>query len=348
MAEHHFVSIIAPIYNEVKFIEAFLDSILQQDYPHESMEIILVDGMSNDGTREKINNYVKKNPIFQLLDNPHKVVPNALNIGIKASKGDVIIRMDAHCSYPDNYISTLVKELFRLDADNVGGIWHTNPAKDTNICHAIAICSSHWFGVGNSAHKIGVNFYKQVDTVPFGCYRREVFDKIGMFDEDLIRNQDDEFNARLINFGGKIYLIPIFIQYTARNTLFKMCKMYYQYGLFKPLVNKKLGHPATVRQFFPAAFVAGLIAGLLFTAAYFSTGYMFFNVATSVFAMVMLFYFALGVSIGIKHFKLQKRPLLIIIVPLTFLHIHISYGIGYLKGLWNVVFGKMAKVEANR
>ncbi len=348
MAEHHFVSIIAPVYNEVKFIEAFLDSILQQDYQHDSMEIILIDGMSNDGTREKINEYVKKNPIFQLLDNPHKVVPNALNIGIKASKGDVIIRMDAHCSYPANYISTLVKELFRLDADNVGGIWHTNPAKDTNICHAIAICSSHWFGVGNSAHKIGVNFYKQVDTVPFGCYRREVFDKIGMFDEDLIRNQDDEFNARLINHGGKIYLIPLFIQYTARNSLFKMCKMYYQYGLFKPLVNQKLGHPATIRQFFPAVFVIGLILGLAFTAAYFATKLLFFNVVTIIFSMVMLIYFALGTSIGFKHSKHLHRPMLTLILPFTFLAIHISYGLGYLKGIWKIVNEKSFNVKYNR
>ncbi len=347
MAEH-FVSIIAPIYNEANFIEDFLDSILKQDYPSDKMEILLVDGMSNDGTRDKIHDYIKKHSIFRLLDNPHKVVPNALNKGIRNSKGDVVMRLDAHCSYPDNYVSKLVEELFRLDADNVGGIWHTNPAKDTNICHAIAICSSHWFGVGNSAHKIGVNLYKQVDTVPFGCYRREVFDKIGLFDEDLIRNQDDEFNARLINNGGKIFIIPLIIQYTARDTLFKMCKMYYQYGLFKPLVNKKLGHPATVRQFFPAFFVTGLILGLIMTTAYILTQFMFFNVATIIFSLVMLFYFGLGISIGVKHSKLRKRPLLMIIIPLTFLHIHISYGIGYLKGLWNIIFGKMSKVEFNR
>lgn len=346
--EEHLVSIIAPIYNEAKFIEDFLDSILRQDYSKHLMEVILVDGMSNDGTRDKISDFIKDHPNFKFLDNLQKVVPNALNIGIKESKGDVIIRLDVHCRYPNNYVSTLVKELFRLDADNVGGIWHTNPAKNTNICNAIAICSSHWFGVGNSAHKIGVNFYKQVDTVPFGCYRREVFDKIGLFDEDLIRNQDDEFNARLINAGGKIFIIPLIIQYTARDTMFKMCKMYYQYGLFKPLVNKKLGHPATVRQFFPAIFVSGLILGLIMTLAYISTNYMFFNVATIIFSLVMLFYFGMGISIGIKHSKLQKRLLLMIIIPLTFLHIHISYGIGYLKGLWNIIFGKMANVEFNR
>lgn len=347
MAEKY-VSIVAPIYNEAKFIEDFINSILEQDYPKDSLEVFLVDGMSNDGTRDVIEKYVTEYSFLHLLDNPKQVVPYALNAGIKASNGEVIIRLDAHCRYPKNYISTLVYELYHLNADNVGGFWHTLPAKDNNVCHAIAICSSHWFGVGNSAHKIGINLYKQVDTVPFGCYRREVFDKIGYFDEELVRNQDDEFNARLIQSGGTIYLVPLQIDYTARNSISKMCKMYYQYGLYKPLVNKKLGHPATIRQFFPAAFVAGLIAGLLFTAAYFSTGYMFFNVVTSVFAMVMLFYFALGISIGIKHSKLQKRPLLTIIVPLTFLHIHVSYGIGYLKGMWNVVFGKMAKVEANR
>ncbi|MDO5447806.1 MAG: glycosyltransferase [Prevotellaceae bacterium] len=342
------VSIIAPIYNEQRYISDFLNSILEQDYPHELTEVLLVDGMSSDGTRDIIADFTAQHPHFHLLDNDKRTVPYALNTGIKAAKGEVIVRIDAHCKYPKTYVSRLVKELFRLDADNVGGVWRTNPAKDTTGCHAIAIGSSHWFGVGNSAHKIGINTYKEVDTVPFGCYRRDVFDRIGLFDEELTRNQDDEFNARLINAGGKIFLVPIAIDYTARDSMCKMCKMYYQYGLFKPLVNKKLGHPATLRQFFPLLFVIGLILGIIMTAAYIATGYLFFNVATIIFSLVMLLYFGLGATIGFKHAKRLGRPMLTIVMPITFLLIHISYGFGYLKGIWKVVFNKDFNVKYNR
>lgn len=347
MAEKY-VSIVAPIYNEAKFIEDFINSILEQDYPKDSLEVFLVDGMSNDGTRDVIEKYAEEHPFLHLIDNPMRVAPYALNTGIKASKGEVIVRLDAHCKYPKNYISTLVHELYRLNADNVGGFLHTMPAKDNNVCNAIAICSSHWFGVGNSAFRIGVNLYKQVDTVPFGCFRRDVFDRIGYFDEELVRNQDDEFNARLIHAGGTVYLIPLLIEYTARNSISKMCKMYYQYGLYKPLVNKKLGYPATIRQFFPAAFVVGLILGLAFTAAYFATHFLFFSVIAIIFAMVMLMYFAIGIAIGFKHAKRLHRPMLTLILPFTFFAVHISYGIGYLKGIWKVVTGKSFNVKCNR
>ena len=149
-----------------------------------------------------------------------------------------------------------------MNADNVGGVWNTQPAKNTVICQAIAQASSHPFGVGGSMHKIGSSKIIETDTVPFGCYKREVFEKTGLFDTDLVRNQDDEFNGRLLKLGGKIFLIPqVIINYTARDTIYKMCKMYYQYGLYKPLVSKKLGAPATIRQFFPIAFLLWLVLG---------------------------------------------------------------------------------------
>ena len=336
-----FVSIILPIYKEENFIEKCILSILAQDYEKGRYEMIFIDGMSPDRTREIVGRYVEKYPFIHLLDNPLQVTPYALNKGIRASKGEVIIRLDGHSVYPPNYVSTLVRYLYELKADNVGGIWHTMPAKDTAECHAIAICSSHPFGVGGSIHKIGSNEIKETDTVPFGCYRREVFDRIGLFDEDLIRNQDDEFNARLINHGGKIFIIPeLVINYTARDSMHKMRKMYYQYGLFKPLVNKKLGAPATIRQFFPVAFVGGIVLGSLLGC--------FSSIILHLFLSMMALYFIIGTVIGLENAIKLHKPALVFYMPYTFLNIHLSYGIGYFIGIYKLMFHKKFEVNVNR
>lgn len=337
----HFVSIICPVFNEEKFIDKCVESIILQDYPNEFMEVLLVDGMSSDHTCEKVSLYTQKYSFIKLIDNPYKVVPCALNIGIKASKGDVIIRIDGHCEYPTNYISTLVKYLFELNADNVGGIWNTLPAKDNSVCRAIAIGSSHKFGVGDSKHKVGATGIIETDTVPFGCYRREIFDEIGLFDEELIRNQDDEFNGRLIKSGGKIFLIPhLVIDYTARESLKKMSKMFFQYGLFKPLVNKKLGKPTTVRQFFPVVFVLGLFIGAILSC--------FSKTLLILYLIVLVFYMILAVFFSIKNTIKEKDWKLIFLIPTVFITIHISYGIGYLIGIYKILFKKEINVQINR
>ena len=247
------LSVICPIYNEERYISQFLDSILQQDYPKEVLEILLVDGMSKDRTREIISVYSRKYPCLRLVDNPQQTVPYAMNNGIKNAKGDIIIRLDAHAEYPSNYFSVLVKKLNELEgAENVGGICITLPCNNTAVAAAIAECLSNKFGMGNSYFRVGAKEVMSVDTVPFGCFRKSLFDKIGLYDTDMIRNQDDELNGRIIKNGGKIYLLPdVEIKYFARDKISKVRKMFYQYGLYKPLGNKKLGSPATIRQFFP-------------------------------------------------------------------------------------------------
>jgi glycosyltransferase involved in cell wall biosynthesis len=335
------ITIICPTYNEEQYIAKCIESLLLQDYPLSEMEILFIDGRSTDNTRIIIQQYIEKHTNIQLLDNPHKVVPHALNIGIKASKGKVIIRVDGHCVYPSNYVSTLTRYLYQLEADNVGAVWNTMPAKDNTTCRAIAIASSHPFGVGGSKHKIGSNKIIQTDTVPFGCYRREVFDKIGLFDEDLIRNQDDEFNARLINNGGKIYLTPeLVINYTARDKFNKMAKMYYQYGLFKPLVCKKLKSPATIRQFFPSLFLCGLIGGLITSFCTMWIAYLYL--------FILSVYILLGIIIGVKNGNRYKDYKLIFYLPFTFFLIHISYGWGYLVGIYKVITKSRISVKTNR
>ncbi|NLA25468.1 MAG: glycosyltransferase [Bacteroidales bacterium] len=332
------ISIICPVLNEENFIGACIDSIIAQDYPHNDMELIVADGMSNDNTRIVIEKYIEKYSWIKLIDNPEKIVPTALNRAIKEAKGDIIIRIDAHSTYPSDYVSILSKKLIELDADNVGGVWNTLPANNTLTAIAIAEASKNPFGIGDATYRIGSNEEREVDTVPFGCFRRSVFDRLGLFDEELARNQDDEFNGRIINNGGKIFIIPsVVIDYYARPTLKKMSKMFYQYGLFKPLVNKKLGKPATIRQFFPPLFVLGVIGGLLLS---FILPFM-----SIIYSLGWLLYLLTGLFFSIKYSSHNKAIPLVVI---TFLIIHFSYGWGYLKGLWRLVTKKDNKVEISR
>ena len=332
------ISIICPIYNEEQFIAGCIKSILAQDYPKDEMEVIFVDGMSPDGTRVIVQQYSKEYPFIRLLDNPQRTVPHAMNIGIRAAKGDVIIRMDAHISVPKHYFSELVRSLDNLGADNVGGVCHTLPINDTIECQAIANVLGSSFGMGNSHFRVGANKIMQVDTVPFGCFRRELFDRIGLFDEDLTRNQDDEFNGRIIKNGGKIFLLPqLVIDYYARDSVKKVDRMFYQYGLFKPLVNKKLGSPATARQFFPLAFVIGLLLGPFtgFISPWFLVAYV----------AVILLYFGIATFFSLRS---SKNPKLILTQDWVYFVVHFSYGWGYLNGIWKLLIHQPFIVKTNR
>lgn len=334
------ISIICPIYNEERYIADCIESILQQDYNQEDMEVLLIDGMSTDRTREIIKDYTNKYPQVRLLDNPHRGIPYALNIGIKSSIGEIIVRVDAHCSYPNNYVSRLVYELRRLKAENVGAQINTRPANNTVECLAIAIGSSHRFGVGNSIFRVGASEVRKVDTVPFGCYNRKIFASVGLYDEKLACNEDYEFNARIINRGGSIYIIPdVVIDYMARDSMSKMRKMYYQYGLFKPLANKKLGKPATIRQFFPLLFVVGLILGALASLV---------NVWLFVaYATILLLYTGIGAYVGLSSVKKYHKASLLWLMPYTFFNMHICYGVGYLKGIYNLMMHKDFSAKSN-
>jgi glycosyltransferase involved in cell wall biosynthesis len=335
------VTIICPTYNEEKFIASCIDSLLTQDFPQEDLEILVVDGRSTDKTREIISEYASKYEFIRLLDNPNRTAPCALNIGIREAKGEVIMRIDAHSDYPQNYVSTLVRYLFELSADNVGGVWNTRPRRCRPIAISIAIGSSHPFGVGNSMFRIGASRIIEVDTVPFGCYRRSVFERIGYFDEELTRNQDNEFNARLKNAGGKIYLIPeVVINYTARDTWRKMYNMYYQYALFSPLVNKKLGKPDSIKRFIPALFFCGLIIGVAL------------SFISKLFLWLLLLiigaYLLAGISIGLIKAKQWKKPALAFCMPITFFLMHFAYALGYIAGKCKMISGAPFSVISNR
>lgn len=342
------ISVIIPCRNEEKFIANTLESIINGSYPLEKMEILIIDGMSDDTTREIVGKYEKKYPQIKLIDNPQKTVPYAMNYGIEEAKGEVIVRLDAHSIYPSDYIEKLVYWLEKLDVDNVGGVWDTTPANDSLEAKAIALATSHPFGIGNAQYRISNKKEPyEVDTVPFGCYKKEVFEKIGLFDTDLTRNQDDELNARLIQNGGKIFLIPdLKIKYFARDKFSKMFKMFYQYGYFKPLVNLKLRQPATVRQFVPLLFVLFLIFGILLS---FLSKIFFYLFIAGIFI-----YFGADCLVSFKIAKRENNFKLFPYLVLSFFLIHFSYGIGYLKGIMDFVILKkyrkkdLSKVDISR
>lgn len=323
------VSIIIPTRNEEKYIAKCLQSILENDYPKNKIEILIVDGMSEDGTRDILNKYIRKYPFIKLVNNPKKIVPNALNIGINKAKGEIIMRIDAHNTYEKKYISKCVKYLEEHNVDNVGGVWITLPGNNTVLAKSIALVLSHPFGVGNAYFRIGTKEPRYVDTVPFGCYKKEVFDKIGLFNENLIRNQDDEFNLRLIKNGGKILLVPEIVSYYyARENLGKLWKMYFQYGYFKPLAAKEVRGVLTWRQTIPVSFVCSLI--FLFLLSFFSKYFLFLYLFLISLYVITDFFFSFSISIkkGLKFL-----PFLVI----SFATLHFSYGLGYLKGIWDFV-----------
>ena len=333
------LSVIVPIYQEEKYISKCIDSMLSQDYPKDDLEIILVDGMSKDRTRERVATYTAKYPFIRLIDNPERIAPCAMNRGIKEAKGDVIMRLDAHVYYPKNYFSLLVEKLNELPgAENVGALCNTLPVNDSITAQSIAAVLSSSFGMGNSHFRVGADKEMEVDTVPFGCFHRSIFDKVGLYDEELVRNQDDELNARIIKSGGKIYLIPqLMCEYYARDTAKKVFKMFYQYGVFKPLVNKKLGSPATVRQFFPLFFVMGLLVGPVVC--------LFLPVLWWAYFAVIMLWFILATSFSLKDSKNLKR---ILTQNWIYFVVHFGYGWGYIVGIYKILFHRPFIAQFNR
>ncbi len=324
-----FVSIIIPCRNEKAFIAGCLDSLLATTYPIERLEIIVADGVSDDGTVEILDRYAASHANIRVLNNPRRITPAGLNVAILAARGDVIVRIDAHSVYPTSYVLQLVGWLQRSGADNVGGVGITEPGGTGAIARAIAIALSLPAGVGNSHFRIGTTEPRWVDTVPFGCFRRDVFDRVGLFDEDLIRNQDDQFNVRILRAGGRILLVPdVVCHYTARDSLGKLWVMYEQYGYFKPLVMRKTSTIVTWRQLIPPLFVLALVGSLALPL---------FSERLWVAPAVILFgYAALLLVVAATQVRRHgAKVALACTVALPTLHV--SYGLGYLRGLVDFV-----------
>jgi len=322
-----FVTIIMPIRNEADFIERSLGAVLSQDYPSDKLEVLIADSMSDDGTRGLIQSIARQHPDIQvtILDNPRKIVPTGFNIALSRARGDIIIRIDGHTIVEPDYVRECVAMLASSGADNVGG--KMNAVSNTAFGASVAVATSSPFGVG------GARFHysdkeEWVDTVYMGAWRRDVFEKIGPFDEEMVRNQDDEHNYRLRAAGGRILLSPrIRSKYYPRTSYTSLWRQYFQYGYWKVRVMQKHPRQMRLRHFAPLALVVGLIGSGALTVI---------GRRRAALAIPMMYTFAnLLASVltarqrGWQHLRY---------LPLIFATLHLSYGTGFFLGLlkfWN-------------
>ncbi len=320
------VSVVVPCRNENDHIETCVRSLLAQEPPPGGFEIIVADGMSDDGTRDLLIQLATRNETLRVIDNPAGTTPCGMNAGIRNARGRYVAIMGAHNIYAPDYLRQSVEILEKHDADNVGGAMFCTA--ESELQRAIAASHHSSFSVGG-ARWHNPDYEGLADTVFGGVYRREVFDKIGLFDEDLVRNQDDEFNLRLARDGGKIWQSPkIKSWYTPRGSLRALFRQYMQYGYWKVRVIQKHKLPASMRHLIPGCFVLSLIilslASLLWSPAVWAllwllAIYSLCNIAASILT---------AATSGWSLFSL---------LPLVFFTYHFSYGYGFLRGIWDFV-----------
>lgn len=315
-----FVSVLVPVRNEERYIERCLYSLARQDYPRDRFEVLVIDGRSTDLTRQVVSRFAAESTLdVRLLDNPRLLPAAAMNTGLTAAAGEVIVRVDGHAHVAPDFLRQSVSALERWRADCVGGV--ITSEGDTLAGEAIAAAMSSRFGVGGSAFRVGGA--GKVDTVAFGAYRREVFRRIGGFDEDIERGEDDEFNYRLLDAGGTIVLAPeIHAAYTVRGTLGGVWRQYFGYGRAKPQVLRR--HPAQVRarQLAPAAFVLAL--GTFGIGAIFGRR----GPLRALLAVYTLFATIASLVLARQH-GWRHLPIL----PAAIACLHLAYGSGFVAGL---------------
>jgi glycosyltransferase involved in cell wall biosynthesis len=321
------VSVIVPCFNEQATIQQLLEAVYGQSYPINEIEVIVADGLSTDHSRDVIRDFqaYHQGLSIRIIDNIKRAIPSGLNRAIEAAQGNYIVRMDAH-SIPDrNYIKNCINGLDKGLGDNIGGIWKIQPGATTWIAKAIAVAAAHPLAVGDALYRIG-GTAQEVDTVPFGAFQRGLIDKIGMFDETLLTNEDYEFNTRVRQFGGKVWLDPsIQSVYYARSSLKELSKQYWRYGYWKAQMLRRYPKTLRWRQFLPPLFVLTLISlGLLSLVWY---------LARLLLAIIVLLYtiviFIVGIQMSLRH----KDIAMSIGVPLAIATIHLSWGTALLWGL---------------
>jgi glycosyltransferase involved in cell wall biosynthesis len=312
-----------PIRNERDYIERSLEAVLSQDYPAELMEIVVADGMSTDGTREIVERLSHREPRITVLDNPRQIAPCALNLATAVARGDVIIRIDGHCEVAPDYVSCCVQHLLHDGVDGVGGSLVTVGQDDESRVIAAAMSSS--FGVGGAAFRTAKNVTMLADTVPFPAYTRAIVEAAGPYDEDFVRNQDDEYNYRIRKIGGRLLLAAdVHSRYYSRSSLRSLFRQYYNYGLWKPRVFEKHPRQMKARQFVPATFV--LFLGTSLALAPFSAWARRSFVAT-------LTSYAAASSLASLRAAAQTEWRYLPRLPVAFAVLHVSYGTGFLVGL---------------
>jgi succinoglycan biosynthesis protein ExoA len=319
------VSVVIPCRDEAHWIEQCLESVLTSEYPRDRLEVIVADGMSRDGTRERVERHAARDPRVKMIDNPARTTPQALNRAIAAAHGELILRLDAHAEIAADYIAGAVQNLRASGADCVGGVMRTVAAGAGVFAQPIRIGLSSLFGVGNAHFRTGSEKPLWVDTVFGACWRREVFERIGWFDENLARSQDIEFSGRLRRAGGKILMSPeMKIDYYAQPTLRGFLRQSWSNGVWAILPFAHLsGIVVRWRHLAPLALVLGLAVSMA-AAAYTGSAWLAWAVAGP--------YLAANLAASIQAAWKERSLPLVFLMPVVFAGLHLAYGMGSLWG----------------
>ncbi len=313
-------TVIMPVRNEGSHMRVSLEGVLSQDASPDSFEVLVVDGMSTDETRDVVREVMTRHPNVRLLDNPGRIVPTAMNVGIAEARGEFIVRVDGHCFLEPDYIRNAIQALRQSGRQGVGG---SMVATGKGFWGgAIASATSTPFGVGNARFHYSAQ-EGDADTVYLGAYRRDYLREIGGYDSRFVRNQDDELNYRIRSRGGRVYYTPrMRAIYQVRKSLALLFRQYRQYGRWKMPMYRKTGHPVQLRHLAPSAFVIALVAPL----------------CVGPWAPVVLWLPAAALALHLfvgAMFALRWRPLRLsnLGMPVVFLTLHVAYGLGFLTGM---------------
>ena len=323
-----FVSIIMPVRNESDYVENCLRAVLAQDYSPARLEVIIADGLSDDGTRAKISEFARADARVRLIDNPGRIVPTGLNAAIRAARGDIIIRMDAHTDYAPDYVRQCVRVLGETEADNVGGAWVATGRSWLQKAIALAFHSRFASG-GAGSHS--VHHEGAVDSIYLGCWRRTTLERLGGFDDELVRNQDDELCLRLSRAGGKLWQsTAIKSTYYPRASVGALFRQYAQYGYWKVRVIQKHKLPASIRHLVPGGFVGALIllSGLSLFAAW---------ARWALVSLLSLYALANLAATLLTCARSATTLSFLPVMPLIFMAYHFGYGYGFLRGFIDFV-----------
>ena len=324
MPDLPFVSVIVPCYNEEATIRKLLEALRSQTYPLAKMEVVVSDGLSTDATRDVIAAFQKEHNDLsvRVVENQARTIPSGVNQAIRESRGEIIVRLDAHSMPIPEYVERCVAAHRSGLGDNVGGVWEIRPVAETWIAESISFAAAHPLGVGDAMYRLNAK-PGAVDTVPFGSFRRELIQKIGAFDETLLANEDYEFNTRVRESGGTVWLDPsIRSVYFSRSTLGKLAAQYWRYGFWKFKMLKRYPHTLRWRQALPPVFVLSLLALIVLSLWWFIA-------RTLLGAQVFVYFFVLGlasVRLAIK----TRKGFLIWGLPLAIATMHIAWGAGFL------------------
>lgn len=324
MATLPFLSVIMPIRNEGAIIRESLEAVLAQDYDPEKVEILVVDGMSTDDTRQIVTSMQSRSPNITLLDNPGRIVPVGMNIALRRARGEIFVRVDGHCTIAPDYLRRCVAHLQNDGVDGVGGPVHT--VGSTRVARVIALAMSSRFGVGGSAFRTIADRTMLADTVPFPAYTRAIVERAGPYDEELVRNQDDEYNYRLRKLGAKLLLAAdVRSEYYSRSSLRSLWRQYYQYGFWKVRVLQKHPLQMSARQFVPALLVTSLCAAAVLSLPAPAAG--LFTLGA-----ILVAYAAANLLASLATARGPDRDVLPLL-PVAYAALHFSYGMGFLAGL---------------